>query len=151
SSPTCSAARPGPRSSGGRRSATGTSRSRTTRTSTSRWSRRPPSTRDRQAPMRLETRARYTEADIAEAARRYGATADALVDLDGFEAPGYAIDRPDGRVILRLTEDSHRPLAQVEAELDFVEPLHAAGVRVARPIPSPTGHLCEHVNDHITA
>jgi Ser/Thr protein kinase RdoA (MazF antagonist) len=52
--------------------------------------------------------------------------------------------RRDGQVVyLRVIPDSHRSAGEVEAELSWMRALAAAGVRVARPIPSTSGRLVE--------
>ena len=80
--------------------------------------------------------ARFSEILVAETAARYGLKREELSPLGGFDSRVYEFDRPDGRFVLRVLQDTRRPLALVRGELDWIEHLAQNGVPAARPVPS---------------
>lgn len=62
-----------------------------------------------------------------------------LTDLGGFES--FVFSRADRESILRITHISHRSLAQVTAELDWIDYLARQGAAVCTPLRQPGGEF----------
>lgn len=76
---------------------------------------------------------------------RWGGDAGSLHSAGGGPNQVFGFASPAGPRFLRLTPAHSRPLAQVEAELDYVAWLARGGVPVAVPVPAPGGAAAETV------
>ena len=98
--------------------------------------------------MEPQYQARFSPEILAEAARRYGAAAGAMQELDGFESFIYAYSRAGAERILRIGHSHRRPERLVQGEAEWLRYLHRSGCdRVAMPIESLAGNLTEAVAD----
>jgi len=70
---------------------------------------------------------------------RFGLDAEGLEPLDGFESEVLVAHGLDGEAIVKLMAPSHRTPDEVRAEIDWLLALRAAGVSVARPLPTSDG------------
>ena len=87
------------------------------------------------------------EAEVLEtAAARFGTHKNALYKFPEYEGAAnlvYEYKQNETPLILRITFTPERTLAQIQAELDFVNYLSDHGVNVSRPVPSLAGNLVE--------
>src|SRR5437016_1335487 len=68
---------------------------------------------------------------------------DSLVQVSESTNLVYTFEVSGKRSYLRLTSKQHRPLNQLEGEMDFISYLSRGGVNVSRPISSINGKLIE--------
>lgn len=72
-------------------------------------------------------------------APRFGIDPATLVSLGAFESEVLAGETPQGSVVLKVIAPEHRTPAEVAGEVAWLLALAAAGVRVARPLPTLAG------------
>jgi len=89
---------------------------------------------------------RDSEFILAEAGRKYGVDPSGVKRLGSFESFVFEFGKGGQEYILRVTPGSHRPTAQIQGELEWVNYLAEGGVSVARAVQSPAGSLIEVVN-----
>lgn len=92
-------------------------------------------------------RARYSDAILHAALRRYGIAADQIQPLNAFESFIYAFERSPHAYILRLSHTLRRSEALIQGEVDWINHLADGGVSVARAVLSDAGRLVEAVDD----
>jgi Ser/Thr protein kinase RdoA (MazF antagonist) len=80
-----------------------------------------------------------TPREALEVAQRWDARATGLVHLRSGENSTWRLSLGGRPCVLRLTGESHRDRAQLEAELAFVDHLSAGGLHVAQALPMPGG------------
>jgi amicoumacin kinase len=83
-----------------------------------------------------------------EAACRYGVQPSDLASLVAFENFVYECTNEDGdELILRISHSTRRTVDYTLGEVEFVRYLAAAGLPVARPVLSESGHFVERIED----
>jgi amicoumacin kinase len=87
----------------------------------------------------------FNEDILQKAADFYGGNISKAKKLGDFENYVYEIHKEEKPYILRLTHSSHRSWEQVEAELEWVNYLHANGVNVSLVSRSVKGNLVEEI------
>ena len=92
----------------------------------------------RRTPPQRAIAAAATSETARHAADLWGASSAELRPLHAVQNFVFAVERPDGPAILRLTHESHRSVDEVEAELRWVLDLKSRGLSVAAP------HLSKH-------
>ena len=116
-----------------------------------RSSRQDPQTRfERQRSRAVEQaiRDQYHPGILHAACDRFALAPAAARPLDGFESFVYECPRADGDdVILRITHRLHRSVAQLEAEVDFIDHLASHGVTACAALPSRAGRKVERLDD----
>jgi Ser/Thr protein kinase RdoA (MazF antagonist) len=93
--------------------------------------------------MKNGQKALFTDDVLAEAARRFDLDQSSLNRLDGFENMILEATRGGKPYVLRLTHSSHRTVAQVQAELDWLDFLSQREVAVCMPLRSRRDLLTE--------
>ncbi|KIL51812.1 phosphotransferase enzyme family protein [Jeotgalibacillus soli] len=87
----------------------------------------------------------FTKDLLNEAASRYNADATEAKKLGDFENYVFEVYKNDQPYILRLTHSSHRNMADVEAELEWINYLHAKAINVSLVHQSKNGSLVEEI------
>ncbi|ANE48397.1 hypothetical protein SY83_21320 [Paenibacillus swuensis] len=97
--------------------------------------------------MEQEVEVLFGEHILNEAASRFGLTRGSWSKLGDFENYVYEADRQNTPTILRLTHSSHRSLAEVISELDWIAFLSSSGMEneIAGFIPSLNGLSAEKI------
>jgi Ser/Thr protein kinase RdoA (MazF antagonist) len=85
----------------------------------------------------------YRQQLALEAAKLWRGESDSLQHIGDSETHVYSFIASEKRRFLRLTSSHHRPLSQIEAELDFIRYLHQGGVSVSLPLRSLNGLAVE--------
>lgn len=102
-----------------------------------------------QPPLRSASQRAIQQALTAEIGERaaglWDAPAVSLVPIPAVQNFVYAVDSPNGPAILRLTHESHRSAAEVNAELRWIIDLAGRGLSVAPPRKSHSGALVENI------
>ena len=83
---------------------------------------------------------------LANAARLFGTSKDALGKFDDYEGCAnlvYQYEREGQPRVLRISYRPERPVELIQAELHFVNYLADGGVRVSTPVLSENGNLLE--------
>ncbi len=93
-----------------------------------------------------ETFDEHSRLVLDRAAQSYKFQPDSLKRLGSFESFVFEFNKGGTEYILRVTPGSHRPTAQIQGELDWVNYLADNGASAARAIPSQAGSLVEVVN-----
>ena len=89
----------------------------------------------------------YREQIALEAVKLWGGESVSLQHVCDSENYVYSFISSEKRRFLRLTSSHHRPLSQIEAELDFIRYLHQGGVSVSLPLTSLNGLAVERMQD----
>lgn len=101
-------------------------------------------------PVRSPSQRAIQEAATLELAQRaaafWGATGKGPRPVHAVQNFVYAIERAEGPAILRLTHESHRSRAEVEAEVRWMVDLRERGLPVAAVYSSADGHLVKTVD-----
>ncbi|NLZ15783.1 MAG: phosphotransferase [Erysipelotrichaceae bacterium] len=87
-----------------------------------------------------------TEDVLIEVANRYNVNKENLYFVGGFENFIYGYDRDNQSYIVRISHSSHRDLADIESELDFVFYLAKNGAKVSMPIMTISNNLVEKID-----
>jgi Ser/Thr protein kinase RdoA (MazF antagonist) len=91
---------------------------------------------------------RFHEGVRDEAARRYGLAPSDLAELTAFENFVYeGINEYGDEVVLRISHSTRRTFDYTLGEIEFVRYLGAAGIPVAQPILSESGHFVQQIED----
>ena len=93
--------------------------------------------------MQKEIKARFNNAILEDAMRRYGISRDRVRELDGFESFIYEFERDSGAYILRIGHSARRSESLIRGEVDWMNYLADRGASVARAILSGNGNLVE--------
>jgi len=91
--------------------------------------------------------ARYNDAVLQEAMRRYGIAKDQIKSLDAFESFIYEFEIDEIEYILRIGHSFRKSEALIQGEVDWINHLAHGGVSVARAIPSASRKLVEVIDD----
>ncbi|MCP4198367.1 MAG: phosphotransferase [Proteobacteria bacterium] len=97
--------------------------------------------------MEKRIRDRYNDTILQQAVACYAISPNHIRLLDGFESYIYEFERDDGEFILRIGHSFRRNKNLVLGEVDWINYLAAAGVSVARAIPSQSGQVVEFIDD----
>lgn len=97
--------------------------------------------------MDREIRDRYNDAILNQAIQRYGILPGQIRPLKAFESFILEFEQDSIGLILRLNHSLRRSEALILGEVDWINYLSAAGVPVARAVPSPAGRLVEAIED----
>ena len=97
--------------------------------------------------MEERIKSRYSPEILAQAARRYGVSDDALEELDGFESFIYAFEKSGERYILRIAHSLRRSEALIRGEVDWINYLVGGGVGASEVILSEDRKLVEAIPD----
>jgi len=92
-------------------------------------------------------RARYSEAILNEALRRFGIAPGDIAELGGFESFIYRFSRDGRPFILRLTHSLRRSPGAIHGEVEWMNYLAAGGASVAGAAASARGELVEAIDD----
>ncbi len=98
--------------------------------------------------MHPELVTRFHEGIRDEAARRYGLAPADLAELTAFENFVYEASNEYGdELVLRISHSTRRTLDYTQGEIEFVRYLGAAGIPVAQPVLSESGHFVQKIPD----
>ncbi|MAS36972.1 MAG: hypothetical protein CL610_23410 [Anaerolineaceae bacterium] len=97
--------------------------------------------------MEPAVQARYHDAILTEAMRRYGIAEGDIHLLDGFESFMYAYERAGQSFILRIGHSLRRSVDLIQGEVDWLNYLAAGGVSVAAAHTSLQSELVECIDD----
>lgn len=89
----------------------------------------------------------FNQEIVNQACLSYGISQNELKELGGFESFIYEFKQNDTDYILRITHSSRRTIAQIEAELEFIEYLHENGVNCAGVLAARNGRTVVEVSD----
>jgi len=98
---------------------------------------------DKQTEKTFDEHSRFI---LDRAAQSYSFRQESVKRLGSFESFVFEFHKDGTEYILKVTPGSHRPTAQIQGELDWVNYLADNGVSAARAIPSQAGSLVEVVN-----
>jgi len=90
---------------------------------------------------------RFTPTILAEIARKFGTTPEALNELDGFESFIYEFEQDGQPYILRISHSERRSEAMIRGEVDWINYLVAGGAGASQVILSKNGSLVETAAD----
>lgn len=97
--------------------------------------------------MEEKIRTCFNQEIVNQACLAYSISPAELKELGGFESFIYEFNQNATGYILRITHSSRRTVAQISAELEFMEYLHENGVNCSRIMPAANGKSVVEVTD----